>query len=537
VLFRSITGITSTAGLYVGMQISGTNIPAGSFVTAINSPTAITINQNVTAATPGTQALTVTASLALGNGVLTQNSTSITGITSTAGLYVGMQISGTNIPGGSFITAINSATAITINQNVTAGNPGTQALTVTADSAPIRYGLRIGGTTTLLGDYAIINTATAGPGGRVELAGALAGAGNLVKLGAGGLDTQRNLIISGNANSGFTGGIDIQQGMVQVTATSGSPLGTAQVRVYPGAALRLAGNGSLNAGATLRTLSQFNSLGTVVLDGDFTPSVLTTTNFSSAYGVALALARPMWDSPLNLAAIGDGRAILQGLLNTEVNYLAPTLGVGAGNTYRIAGGPNSTFVFGGSDNVLTGTARLEIGQERANWLGGAQTGTAGNVTIRNSNNFSGGTTIFKGMTLTLETGAAPGGSTPLGSGVVEVFGTLQLAGDAQAYNGSASFVNAATGANANSFILRPGGQIIINDQLGSVAGGEGRWDDATGIDLNGGTFRFNGASSAQSVETIGDLTVSKGGQITFARANSGSTRSEEHTSELQSPVR
>ena len=130
--------------------------------------------------------------------------------------------------------------------------------------------------------------------------------------------------------------------------------------------------------------------------------------------------------------------------------------------------------------------------------------------------------ITKGITVTLDTGAAPGGSTPLGTGTVEVFGTLQLNGDPSAYNGTASFFNNATSANANSFILRPGGQIVINDQWGQVAGGQGRWADATGIDLNGGTFRFNGAQSLQSVEKIGDVTVSKGGQIVLARNSSGS---------------
>lgn len=58
---------------------------------------------------------------------LAQNSSTISGLASTAGLIVGQSITGTNIPSGAYIVSINSATAITISANTsnTSGIAGT----------------------------------------------------------------------------------------------------------------------------------------------------------------------------------------------------------------------------------------------------------------------------------------------------------------------------------------------------------------------------------------------------------------------------
>jgi autotransporter-associated beta strand protein len=285
-------------------------------------------------------------------------------------------------------------------------------------------------------------------------------------------------------------------------------------------------------------LSYNNSIGTVTLDNDFAPAgtTLTSTNFTSTYNTGLLLGRSVWNTDLDMSAIGDGRAFLASGNGTEVQYLGVTLAAGAGSTYRLAGGAGGTLTFGGADNVLSGANLVQLGSERSNVLSTASgtnsvTNLGGTVRIRNSNSYTGGTFVTKGMTLELETGAAPGGSTPLGSANgllnggqtdVEVYGIVQLSANPQGYNGQASFLNAATGANANNFILRPGGQIIINDQLGQVAGGEGRWDDSGALDLNGGLFRFNGVTGNQSVETIGNVTVRKFGTLQVVRTGSGS---------------
>ncbi|OYW21818.1 MAG: hypothetical protein B7Z52_00370, partial [Burkholderiales bacterium 12-64-5] len=261
------------------------------------------------------------------------------------------------------------------------------------------------------------------------------------------------------------------------------------------------------------------SLPGLVLDTDYNPGtgLNSIINLNGGYGAVLQLAVPTFSTALNMAQIGDGNFFLGGHLNgVTVEYTAPTLGVGAGNTYRLGGNNGSALALSGADNVLTGTARVIIGSQLSNLGGGAITNGAGTVTIRNSNNYSGGTSISKGSTLSLEVAASSG--TPLGSGTVEVYGTIQAVAPTSGISGSSSFYNAITNANNNTLVLRPGGSIIINDQLGLEPGAQGRWRDTTGQDLNGGTFRFNGVASAQSAETIGTINVSKGGTLTIARA-------------------
>jgi len=154
----AVTGMSATADLYVGMPLEGAGIPAGATVAGITSATAITMSANATAAATvpitlfyygygsGGSATTFGVpddrglfergldtgaktydQLAI-TGTTTNASASITGLSSTVGLFVGMAISGTGVPGGATIASITSATAITISSNATAS--GTVILTV-----------------------------------------------------------------------------------------------------------------------------------------------------------------------------------------------------------------------------------------------------------------------------------------------------------------------------------------------------------------------------------------------------------------------
>ena len=64
----------------------------------------------------------------------TASSTSLTSLGSTTGVTVGMAVSGTGIPAGTYVTAINSSSSVTINQAATASASGV-AITFTGDSA------------------------------------------------------------------------------------------------------------------------------------------------------------------------------------------------------------------------------------------------------------------------------------------------------------------------------------------------------------------------------------------------------------------
>ncbi|MDB6120936.1 MAG: uncharacterized protein JWO08_4717, partial [Verrucomicrobiaceae bacterium] len=439
-------------------------------------------------------------------------------------------------------STVNIRGPVTVGVNNNGANSGNVwqvgALNLTDNTLTVsggnNYRLRVAGPTQILGGYA--NIANSTDVSALILDGVISGTGALNKTGS--TFNQRVLTINGTANT-YSGGTNIVAGMVQVTGNSGNPLGTGMVKVFAGGNLRIAGNLSLGA-ATLQTSSRPIAMGMVSLDNDFNPTVLTAANFSSIYGVVLGLNQPFTTTPLDMASIGDGKAFLGGGIGgVEAAYIAPTLGAGLADAavpgtpvYRL--GVGGTFAFTGADNVLTGNAFVQVGNPLAN-SGTTPTLGAASVIIRNSNNFTGGVSIAKGSAVTIDTGSAPGGSTPLGSANglltgaatdVEIFGTLST-GSPAGFNGIASYVNVATGKNANNYILRPGGLITVTDIAGTPPGLQGRWadTDANGgaLNLNGGTFRFTGAANFQSSETMGTITVSKNAGINVVRnASAGS---------------
>lgn len=155
---NTVTGLSSTLDLWVGMPVEGVGVPAGTTVASIASANAITLSANATAS--GAQTLTLflfgygnagsattfgvpddrglhTRAYDSGRGyeqsTLTANTTNasnvLSGITSTRGLYVGMPVSGTGIPANTTIASITGTTGATMSANATATGTGV-ALTV-----------------------------------------------------------------------------------------------------------------------------------------------------------------------------------------------------------------------------------------------------------------------------------------------------------------------------------------------------------------------------------------------------------------------
>ena len=117
---KVITGVNSIAGLAVGQPITGTGIPANTYI-ATPAPSGTTINiSNAVTATP--TAVTPT-------GYITAGTNSITGVSSVSGLVVGQPITSSTtavvgqvlgvIPAGTTITAA-SGTTITMSQAASA---------------------------------------------------------------------------------------------------------------------------------------------------------------------------------------------------------------------------------------------------------------------------------------------------------------------------------------------------------------------------------------------------------------------------------
>ncbi|OYW76123.1 MAG: hypothetical protein B7Z37_10245 [Verrucomicrobia bacterium 12-59-8] len=117
--------VGTTAGLAVGMPVSGTGIEAGSTIASIINGSQYTLS---VAPTAGATLTNLTYSGALQRAGATTNSTvkdstTIT-VTDTTGLSAGMAISGSGIPTGSVIRSITNGTQIVISAAATATNNG-----------------------------------------------------------------------------------------------------------------------------------------------------------------------------------------------------------------------------------------------------------------------------------------------------------------------------------------------------------------------------------------------------------------------------
>ncbi len=196
---------------------------------------------------------------------------------------------------------------------------------------------------------------------------------------------------------------------------------------------------------------------------------------------------------MNLATIGNGTFFLGASANAI--YAGTSLGVGAGNVYRLGGGGAFSLTLTPATvpaaGVLTGTASVLVGNLGVD-------GNTSTVVFSNVNSYTGGTVVNRGSTLT--TAATPtAAGAAFGTGQIDVFGTV---------NDSATFKNFANNGNQNTVVLHPGG---VFNLTAPAAANTDRWNDTTAIALNGGSFsiaNFGGTTSIN--EVIGQLSFAYG---------------------------
>jgi hypothetical protein len=113
--------LSSTSGIVTGMTVVGPNIQAGTTVTAVSSTT-VTLSAGATAPGAGTFSFTLSAT---GN---TSSSANILTLSSTAGIVAGMSVIGPNLPAGTFVETVSSATnTVTLSGAATFSSPGSFA--------------------------------------------------------------------------------------------------------------------------------------------------------------------------------------------------------------------------------------------------------------------------------------------------------------------------------------------------------------------------------------------------------------------------
>ena len=317
-----------------------------------------------------------------------------------------------------------------------------------------------------------INQATAGP--RVIQLGTVSAAttkdtditGNIVDgAGAAGnmlvLQNQSGVIlnINGTANT-YAGGTRILSpqnngttlGRIDVAAASS--LGAGNV-IMDGGFLTLGALTNVAATKTVRLNNAYGNAATLVFRGlDPTQAQLAAVIDPASSNSIVGLSLATTTQALNMGALGDGTLFL-GAGVTATTYSPTTLGVGAGGTYRLGGGNATLTLTNTAGNILTGANALQVGNASA--FGGF--GQAGNVTLNNFNDFTGGTVVDMGSS-TFTVAGINGLST----------GSLTTWTGTTTINAAQSFTtNAINGGTVNSSNVRGmgGNTNTINVGLGS----------------------------------------------------------------------
>lgn len=122
--------IVDGTGLLVGMPFRGINIPVGALVTACSS-VSVTISKLITATVPKSSSLVATNPNLLLRTSTAQTAAGITvTVPSTTGMLIGQSVFGFNIPTGTKIATIPTATTFTLSAPTTAILPVNTLLTV-----------------------------------------------------------------------------------------------------------------------------------------------------------------------------------------------------------------------------------------------------------------------------------------------------------------------------------------------------------------------------------------------------------------------
>jgi autotransporter-associated beta strand protein len=325
---------------------------------------------------------------------------------------------------------------------------------------------------------------------------------SLTKTGA------QPLVLTGDSSSTFSGDFRVNQGLLQLNSGART---NSNFFVEPGNVLQLNAAANVAGGKTVTVNSISTTLG--VLDVRYDGALPAITGASTGL---LALGSGTYSQNINLGTLGNGTFFLGASVNTTLTgTLTPS-----GTTYRLGGG-GFTLTVGGS-NVLAdngGATNLVVGTALANGTGNLTNGT-GTVVLLNSNTYTGGTLVNRGSTLVIGTGGA---STPLGTGGVNVYGTLTAAG------ANGSFADATGTVNTNAITLQPGSILRFDSTNGfqglAAGNNNNRWGDTAAIGLNGSTLELIGQNVATSAtaEVVGAVSFDKGSVISVRRGNATNT--------------
>lgn len=466
--------LASTAGILIGHLVTGTNVPSGSTVTEING-NVITISNTITTAISDATALRF-GSLISANSFI---------VSSTVNIVPGQVVSGTNVPAGSVVTAVDTGTnTVTISSNIGTSIGGD----------PITFGAVssfTGSVTVAGGTLKIQPTATSGAGSDL-LSGGLIFNADLLSSNQWAGGTFEYVGLSGEASSETLGALNANAGAstVKVTPTGGGSAAltfTGTLTGANGSGLNIvvpagAGNSVTVTGAT--TTNGIVNAHVYYNGADFaraTSGVLgpatytdisgnqfsnTTTNPVRITGSFMQSTTPI---TFNAGIKFDSAQTLT--LGSGVTMTIQNGGATVAGGILVTGGVSATIT-GGTGITSGGSADLVVRTDTASDVlnltspvlstttGGITKNGAGTLVLGGANAQTGTVTVNEG-TLRLATGGALGGTNinltvrqgaTFDLGGVNV-GTSPTAGGANALNGAGTITNSAASGVA---LLRVG---------------------------------------------------------------------------------
>ncbi|MBX7211444.1 MAG: autotransporter-associated beta strand repeat-containing protein [Verrucomicrobiaceae bacterium] len=382
---NTITAVSATDGLVVGMPITGTGIPANATITAINSGAGtITMSANATAGGSSVALTTDPADNLIYN------------VSSTANLTVGAPITGVGLAANTTITAINGST-LTISADATstvaaggiaAVTPeivfhqyGTGKLIVNSNVGMAPLALTSGATTSGSANVSVASTAGLVPGLAVTGTGIPANT-TIIKV----VDAT-NLVLSANATATGTGltltGYSASDvAITGPSTTTPSTIGTSGAVVLANPQNGFTGRLMIGGAAV-----EFSDVGALGVN-----PASSVTNQITINGGTLRYTGTGYADLLNRGVRVEGNGAVIDVIDSN-------------GELRISGDLNSAGTFRG-DLVKVGTGTLTLG-------------------ATNNANFGGLLDIRQGTLRLAEVGtAAPGTTTIMGSNISYADGTI-----------------------------------------------------------------------------------------------------------------
>jgi autotransporter-associated beta strand protein len=481
----TISGMSSTAGIVVGMIVTQPSVPgianaiaANTTVTAVTA-TSVTISSNATATLNGVPLLFSGTPFTIA-GTTQQNTKDIVGLASTANISVGTTITGSGIPANTIITAITSATSIQISNNATA----TSTVTLTINGG--------GGTNLVVGTNGIVDmTSTLPTQLRDQVIGSLtlqaggAGSAASVNLGNSTLTTTGNVALQAVGQSNLTGAT-IQNGTLALN-TYNSTSGVTEV-------FRVDDTGNSSNGTADLIITS------AIVDGSgFAASGIQKVGLGDLqFGDGTTAGLP--NTYTGTTTVSDGGLILnKGNGTGNVAAMSGPLVIGDGSL----GGSTAAAGFAKTDVV-----RLAQDGQLPDFQGGVTVNASGWLDLKTNNNSDTIGTTDGQFALTVN-----GGVVETGTGTLTINGDISLTSSTSVTGVGASMTGAvAPSITGNvAFPARLDRRINIADNA------------ALQSDGNVSAVLTNPTSSSDPTPAAADIRTTGAGALTLSGNNSGLT--------------